>query len=568
MTIPPAIGPVKDPPLLAVGRLSEQDLARLRREGEVRPTVAGQVLYREGDRSHDLFVIMSGHVRIVDHQAGVERELARSGPGEFVGDLALLTGEREFTSAVVAEPGSVLVVPIDRLEALIARDQGIGRFIFHTALARRQLVHSYGAGLRIIGPRDSAETRQLVVFATRNRIPHTWLSSASDPVTRELLARRHLNWDDTPIVVIRGGEALSRPSNAELARAAGVGTRATPGMTYDMAIVGAGPAGLAAAVYGASEGLSVALVDAVAVGGQIATTSRIENYLGFPVGVSGEEFAERALVQALRFGASIVLPAQATGLSSAGAEHVVHLDTGDDIKARSVVIATGASYRRLEAAGVDRFAGVSIFYTPLMMREEVTPGEPAVIAGGGNSAGQAALALDDMGSQVTIVVRGADLTATMSHYLVSRILTRPGIRVLTRTRIMELAGGERLESVSVEDLTAGARESLPASALFVMIGSEPHTQWLTCFIDLDEAGYVVTGSALGPEARRERPWIGLDRDPYLLETSVPGVFAAGDVRSGSVKRVASAVGEGSIAVRLVSEHLGRRADIRRETVRT
>ena len=567
MTIPPAAGPGNDPPVLTIGKLSEEHIAQLRRHGQIRPTVAGQVLYREGDRGHDFFVIMSGRVRIVDHQAGVEREIASSGQGEFVGDVALLTGEREFTTAVVAEPGSVLAVPLDRLQALIARDQAIGRFILHTALARRQLATSYGAGLRIIGPRESAETRRLVEFATRNRIPHIWLSSASDPLAQTVLARRDLTWDDTPIVVMRGGEALSRPSNAELARAAGIGTRATPGMTYDIVIVGAGPAGLASAVYGASEGLSVALIDAVAVGGQIATTSRIENYLGFPVGIAGEEFAERAFVQALRFGASIVLPATATGLSRAGAGHVVHLDTGDDIRARSVVIATGVSYRRLEAAGVDRFAGVSVFYTPLLMHEEVPAGEPVVIAGGGNSAGQAALALDDMGNPVTIVVRGADLTATMSHYLVDRILTRPGIRVLTRSRIKELAGHELLESVSVEDLTTTARESLPACALFVMIGTEPHTQWLADSVDLDKAGYVVTGPGLGPDARRQRPWIGLDRDPYLLETSVPGVFAAGDVRSGSVKRVASAVGEGSITVRFVSEHLSRQADVSPETVR-
>jgi thioredoxin reductase (NADPH) len=547
------------------GRLSERQIAELTRSGEIRPTAAGQVLFREGDRGYDFFLIMSGRVRVVDHQAGVERELAAGGPGEFIAELNLLTGERLFTSAVVAEPGSVLVVPLDRLQALISRDQTLGILVLQTAIARRKWLADYEVGLRIIGSRESPETRRLVEFAARNRIPHTWLSSPTDPRSQAVLARHDLTWDDTPVVVMRGGEVHSRPSNAELARAAGIGTRATPGTTYDVAIVGAGPAGLAAAVYGASEGLSVALIDALAVGGQIATTSRIENYLGFPVGVTGEEFAERAFVQALRFGASIVLPAAATSLSPAGAGHVVHLDTGDDIRARSVIIATGASYRRLEAAEVDRFAGVSVFYTPLVTDEEVTPGEPVVIAGGGNSAGQAALALDDMGNPVTIVVRGADLTATMSHYLVDRILTRPGIRVLTRTLIRELAGHEQLESVSVEDLTTSARESLAAATLFVMIGSEPHTQWLAGVIDLDKAGYVITGSALGPEARRKRPWIGLDRDPYLLETSVPGVFAAGDVRSGSVKRVASAVGEGSIAVRFVGEYLGRRTGFSRET---
>jgi thioredoxin reductase (NADPH) len=566
--IPPEIRPGPSAPMPETGRLTERQLAQLRGHGEILPTDVGQVLFREGDRGYDFFVIMSGRVRIVDHQAGAERELAVGGPGDFLAELNLLTGERLFTTAVVAKAGNVLLVPLDRLQDLIGRDQALGTLILQTAIMRRQWLADYEVGMRIVGSPESAETRRLVDFAARNRIPHTWFSSASDPIAQTVLTDRGLTWDQTPVVVVRGGEAYSRPSNAELARAAGVGTRAAPGKTYDVAIVGAGPAGLAAGVYGASEGLSVALIDALAVGGQIATTSRIENYLGFPVGITGEEFAERAFVQALRFGASIVLPAAATSLSPAGAGHVVHLDTGDDIEARSVIIATGASYRRLEAAGVDRFAGVSVFYTPLGIHSEVAHGEPVVIAGGGNSAGQAAIALDDMGNPVTIVVRGGDLTATMSHYLLDRIRTRPGIRVLTRSLIRELAGNERLESVCIENLTTSARDCLPACAVFVMIGTEPHTQWLADVIDLDEAGYVITGSALGPDARHKRPWLGLDRDPYLLETSVPGVFAAGDVRSGSVKRVASAVGDGSIAIRFVSEHLGKRTGISPEPART
>jgi thioredoxin reductase (NADPH) len=568
VTVTPETRPGPGAPQPEAGRLSERQIAQLRKHGETRPTAAGEELVREGDRGYDFFVILSGRVRIVDHQAGVERELAVGVPGEFCAELNLLTGERLFTTVVVEEPGSVLVVPLDRLQALIGRDQALGTLILQTALMRRKWVADSAVGLRIIGSRESAETRRLVDFATRNRIPHVWLSSASDPVAQTVLARHDLTWDQTPVVVMRGGEVHSRPSNAELARAAGVGTQATPGMTYDVAVVGAGPAGLAAAVYGASEGLSVALIDALAVGGQIATTSRIENYLGFPVGITGEEFAERAFVQALRFGVSIVLPAAATRLSPAEAGHIVHLDTGDDVEARSVIVATGVSYRRLEAVGADRFSGVSVFYSPLAMRNEVAPGEPVLIAGGGNSAGQAAIALDDMGNPVTIIVRGADLTATMSHYLVDRIRTRPGIRVLTRSMIRELAGNERLESVSIEDLTTSARESLPAAALLVMIGGEPRTRWLADVVDLDKEGYVITGSALGTEARRKRPWIGLDRDPYLLETSVPGVFAAGDVRSGSVKRAASAVGEGSIAIRFVGEHLGTRSGFSPETVGT
>src|SRR6516225_6182610 len=346
-------------------RLTEGQIALLRREGEVRPAVAGEVLFREGDYGHDFIVILAGRVAIVDHQAGTERELETRGPGEFVAELNLLTGERLFTTAVVTEPGAVLAVPVTGLHAVIGQDQGLGQWIIRTLFARRQWLAQMQTGLRIVGSRSSPQTRRLLEFATRNRLPHVWLDTDTDPAADVVLAHHHTPASETPVVVMRGGELLRQPSNTELARAAGIGTGPVAGMTYDVAIIGAGPAGLAAAVYGASEGLSTALVDALAVGGQIGTTSRIENYLGFPVGITGDEFAQRAYIQVLRFGASIVLPATATGLSGDSRARVIHLYTGDDLTARSVIIATGVTYRTIDAAGLDRFSGLGVFYSPI-----------------------------------------------------------------------------------------------------------------------------------------------------------------------------------------------------------
>lgn len=297
------------------------------------------------------------------------------------------------------------------------------------------------------------------------------------------------------------------------------------------------------------------------MGGQIGTTSRIENYLGFPVGVSGEEFGERALVQVLRFGATLLVPCTVAGLAERGGEYVLRLGTGGELTARTVIIATGVSYRKLDAAGLERFEGTGVFYTPLAAQDQIGPGEPVVIVGGGNSAGQAATWLADHGHRVTIVIRGDDLAASMSRYLIDRIARQPGIEVISRNAVRQLDGAGRLQRVVVEDLTTSTRRTLAASALFVLIGAEPHTRWLAGSIELDDHGFIVTGPDLGGQTRHRPAWEKLGRDPYLLEASLPGVFTAGDVRSGSVKRVASAVGEGSIAVRFVSEHLGRRTGL-------
>lgn len=554
MTAPdPGTDPFLSPPLDA------EQLALLRRYGQEQPTTARQVLFREGDRAYDFIVVLSGAVTVVDHQAGVTRELATVAPGRFLGELGILTGERVFATAVVSEPGSVLVVPVDRLQEVIAQDQGLSDLIVQTALRRRQWLLQQRAGLQIIGSRSSPDARRLREFAARNRLPHVWVDLDSDPAADAVLANHGLGPGDTPVVLMRGGEVLRNPPNGQLARAAGLGTGAVPRKTVDVAVVGAGPAGLAASVYGASEGLATAAIDGMGVGGQIGTTSRIENYLGFPVGVSGEEFAERSLVQALRFGATLLVPETAAGLAGHNDDYVIRLGDGGELAARTVIIATGVAYRQLDAAGLDRFEGTGVFYTPLAAQDQIMPGDPVVIVGGGNSAGQAATWLADRGHPVTIVIRGKGLAASMSQYLLDRITRHPAITVISRCAVREVDGAGRLERVTVEDLATSTRRTLATAALFVLIGAEARTQWLAEAIELDSHGFIVTGPDLSGHARITPAWEKLGRDPYLLETSLPGVFAAGDVRSRSVKRVASAVGEGSIAIRFASEHLGRRA---------
>src|SRR5262245_21628309 len=547
--------PLIDP--LVTAKLTDEQVALLQRHGTVRPTVGGQILFREGDRTYDFMVILSGSVTIVDHHAGIERALVTVGPRDFLAELNILTGERLFTGAVVREPGSILVVPVDVLRSLISQDQALGDLIVRIAFGRRQWLVQAQAGMTIVGSRTSRDAQRLREFATRNRLPYVWADLDEDPSAARQLERFHKSREQTPIVIMRGGEVLYNPSNAELARAAGFGAGAAPNTIHDLLVIGAGPAGLAAAVYGASEGLSTAIIDGLGVGGQIGTTSRIENYLGFPVGVSGDEFAERSLVQALRFGATLMVPRTAVGLTRHGDDYVIRLDDGDRLTARTVIIATGVAYRQLDAVGLDRFEGAGVFYSPLAPQDQIVPGEPVVIVGGGNSAGQAATWLADHGHPVTVVIRGEGLAASMSQYLIDRIAQHSAITIMFRCAVREVDGTGRLERVVVEDLITSARRTVAATALFVLIGAEAHTQWLAESIELDSHGFIVTGQDLSGQARNAPVWEKLGRDPYLLEASLPGVFAVGDVRSRSVKRVAAAVGEGSIAIRFASEHLSR-----------
>ena len=537
-------------------RLSAAQIDLLRSHGAEHATARGEVLFREGDRSYDFLVILAGTLAAIDGYGTVERELGLGHPGDFAAELNLFTGERLYTTVVVREAGAVLAVPVNDLRELIATHPDLADVIMPALLARRQWLAQHQAGFQIIGSRYSPDTGRLREFATRNRLPHSFVDLDRDQAGTRLLEDHGLTPVQSPAVLMRGGELLLDPSDAELAAAVGLTTAPDPGTVYDLLVVGAGPAGLAASVYASSEGLRVATMDAVGTGGQIGTTSRIENYLGFPAGISGAEFATRAVLQAQRFGTELIVPGTAVAHREQAGFHVVTLHTGQELAGRSVIIATGVQYRRLDVPGIERFEGTSVFYTPLAARDEVGAGDPVIVVGDGNSAGQAATFLAGAGHQVAMLIRHADLSHTMASYLIDRIDHDPDIEVLPYSQVAELDGDVSLHGAAIEDHRSGLRRRVEARAMFVLIGAEPHTGWLASSVRLDEAGFVLTGDALGDSIRDAEPWHALGRGPYPLETSLPGMFAAGDVRADSVRRVGSAVGDGSLAAQLVHEWLG------------
>lgn len=536
----------------AYPRLDDDRIRTLSGYGSRRPTARGDVLIVEGSPDESFIVVLSGRVAILKEFGTQEQQVVRvHGPGRFLGELGLLTGQVAFFTAIVAEPGEVLEVPLDRLRACLMRDAAFGDVIMRAYLTRRTLAIGEGHGFRIVGSRFSAGTRALREFAARNRLPHRFVDLESDADAESLLQAVGITPAETPVVIWRD-TVLRNPDPAALAALVGQRPARTSSQLHDMVVIGAGPAGLAAAVYGASEGLLTQVVDSVATGGQAATTSRIENYLGFPAGISGSELAERAVVQAIKFGATTCSPAEAVALDTAGLQHVVRLRGGDTLVTRSLVIATGCHYRKLPVPRLAEFEPTSIHYAATQIEAQLCVNDPVVVVGGGNSAGQAALFLADHARTVRLVVRERELGEFMSRYLADRILNDTRIEVHLHTEVRELVGeGGQLEAVVVQDTVDGTRSTLPARELMVFIGADPCTGWLAGTVALDSGAYVRTGRAAGSDDgdRTAR------RTPALLETSIPGVFAAGDVRSGSTKRVASAVGEGAMAVRLVHEHL-------------
>ena len=532
--------------------LDDEQLGVLTGFGRRRRVEAGDVLYAEGDATYDFFVVLSGTVDIVGAFDGVEEVLATHTAGRFLGELNLLTGQRVYLTARVAEPGEVLAVPVPELRRLIATVPGLSDVILGALVARRSmLLEGAARSIRVIGSRHLPEALAMREFLTRNRLPHQWLDAEAEPDIERLVEEFGLACGDLP-VVLTGSAVIRRATPGAVAQHLGLTIEAIPQRCFDLIVVGAGPAGLAASVYGASEGLSTLTVESELPGGQAGTSSRIENYLGFPAGVSGGELTDLAMTQALKFGATLSTPCEVTSLGEQAGHLVVRLSDGTEIGGRAVVAATGAHYRRLDVPELSRFEGTGVFYAATEIEAKMVSGQPVAVVGGGNSAGQAALFLAKTGCSVSILIRGSDLGRSMSRYLADRIEAHPAITVRAGTQVARLAGNGSLEAITVA--SGEKRDEMVASALFSFIGAAPNSGWLAGCAAFDPAGFVRTDRALEP-ADLGPGWEALGRPPLPFETSQPGLFAVGDVRSGSMKRVASAVGEGSAAIRSVHEHL-------------
>jgi thioredoxin reductase (NADPH) len=533
--------------------LDESQIAQLAGCIKITPATHtdGEVLIRTGDRLTTFFIVKSGSIDIIDYSSDEPKILKTHGPGQFTGDVSHLTGMPAIFTAVARGNCEVYEISQDSLRQVLNQCPSLSDIILQAFIARRQLVRESPefTGLRVIGSRYSPDTFRVRDFLTRNRVLFTWTDLETEPQVDKLLKDFGITESDTPVIACAHMLLLRNPSNNELADRVGIHQPLTK-TVYDLIVVGAGPAGLGAAVYGASEGLCTAVLESVAPGGQAGSSMRIENYLGFPTGLTGAELTDRATLQANKFGAKLSIPTPATRMSFENGYTVIDMDNGETIATKCLVIATGAQYRKLRVSGIEHFEGTGVYYAATPAEGLICRGCPVIVVGGGNSAGQAAVFLSGHASRVLLIIRGGDLNKNMSSYLVRRIEQTVNIQLLTDTTIESVEGNGHLQTVGIVNNKTREKQRIETPGLFSFIGATPRTEWLPPEIERDEKGFIRTGAAL-----KESPYWTQSRTPLLLETSRAGVFAAGDVRSGSSKRVAAAVGEGAMSVQLVHEYL-------------
>jgi thioredoxin reductase (NADPH) len=535
--------------------LTPAQIARIAAQGRRRPIRRGEVLIEAGAEVIPFFVVVEGRIEIVQPSGATETLVAVHGPGQFSGEIQMLSGRRALARARVSEPGEVIELDRERLLALVQTDSELSEIIMRAFILRRVELIAHGFGdVVLIGSSHCAGTLRVKEFLTRNAHPYTYIDLDRDADVQGLLDRFHVSAADVPVLICRGDVVLRNPTNQQIADCLGFNAAINETRIRDVVIVGAGPAGLAAAVYAASEGLDVLVVESIAPGGQAGSSSKIENYLGFPTGISGQALAGRAYTQAQKFGAQVIIAQSATALACERKPYAIEIGNGTRVPARTVIIATGAEYRKPPLENLTRFEGAGVYYGATYMEAQLCVGDEVIVVGGGNSAGQAAVFLAQTTKRVHVLVRSGGLAESMSRYLVRRIEENPAIVLRTQTEITALEGDNHLERVRWRDNQTGNTETHDIRHVFFMTGGVPNTRWLDGCVARDAKGFIKTGPDLSQDELTAAHW-PLGRLPHLLETSLPGVFAVGDVRAGSIKRVASAVGEGSITVAFVHQVL-------------
>ncbi len=535
-------------------KLTPEQTRRIETHGHMREVEKGEVLVEQGDSSVPFFVVTSGKIEIVRPCATIETIVSVHGPGQFTGEINMLSGRRSLYRARVIEAGKVIELNRQQLMALIQNDAQIGEILIRAFILRRVELLASGVGdVVLIGSSNSSSTFRIKEFLMRNGHPYSYIDLERDQDVQKLLDNFHINTKEIPVLICQGKVVLRNPSNQQIAECLGFNEPVDQSLVRDLVIIGAGPAGLAAAVYGASEGLDILVLDAYSPGGQAGSSSKIENYLGFPTGISGQELAARAYNQSQKFGAKMLI-SKATRIFCDRKPYIVEVENGAQIQTHTIVIATGAWYRKPQLKNLSDFEGAGVYYGATFMEAQLCAGNEVIVVGGGNSAGQAAVFLSQTTKHVNMLVRSGGLAESMSRYLISRIEETPTITLRPYTEIIALEGDNHLQSVILQNRQTGRTEKHDINHVFMMTGADPNTRWLAGCVSLDIKGFVKTGRELSVEDLDTAGW-SLARQPYLLETNLPGVFAVGDVRGGSIKRVASAVGEGSIAISFVHQVL-------------